>query len=351
MDLSLRELAGRLIVTGIPGPVLDPATRTALVELGPGGIILFKRNCENPPQLADLVRQLHDLPSQPLVAIDHEGGKVHRLDEPFTHFPPARHVSGTGDPELAYAVGRAMAVELAAVGIDIDFAPVLDVDSNPRNPIIGERSFGSTPEQVTEYALALLRGLRDGGIIPCGKHFPGHGDTDADSHLELPVVRRERADLERTELPPFRAAIAAGVPLLMSAHVVYTALDERRPATLSRRIMHDLLRTELGFAGVLVSDDLEMRGVSAALDVPDAAVESLQAGVDWLLVCNDFTLAPRVAERVMRAVEAGDLGLSTLRGAAARIDRLPRRTGPSTDVPLPILAHRALNERIRSVLA
>ena len=191
-----------------------------------------------------------------MVAIDHEGGRVLRLGEPFTQFPPAAVVGRTRNPDLAYRVGHAMGVELASVGIDLSFAPVLDVHSNPANPVIGDRAFGSDPALVSEMGIALMRGLHDGGVLSCGKHFPGHGDTEKDSHLELPVVRRSRAELEQTELVPFRAAIAAGVPMLMSAHVLYPALDPEHPATLSRAILTDLLRGELHFDGVVASDDL-----------------------------------------------------------------------------------------------
>ena len=271
-----------------------------------------------------------------------------RLGPPFTQFPPAREIGHTGDVELAYAVGQAMGSELAGVGFDIDFAPVLDVDSNPDNPIIGDRAFGSRPEEVAAFATAFLRGLQAGGVLPCGKHFPGHGDTDRDSHAELPVVKRSRAALDATELPPFRAAIAAGVPLLMTAHVLYSALDPHQPATLSQAIVRNLLRNEMGFSGVVVSDDLEMRAISAQQSIPDAAAASLQAGVDWVLICNDLDQSRRAAERIAAAVARGELAEGRLVAAVERIRRLrppEPRPGP---IALPVPEHEALNARIRT---
>jgi beta-N-acetylhexosaminidase len=234
---ELDEQIGRLLVVGIPGKSLDDATRQALEELRVGGVILFRRNIGGPDEVEALTAALHALPSQPLVSIDQEGGRVTRLGEPFTQMPAAASVGNTTDAELAYQIGFAMAEELAAVGIDADFAPVLDVNSNPENPIIGDRAYSSSPQMVAEMGIAVMCGLIAGGVVPCGKHFPGHGDTTVDSHVDLPVVRRSREDLERTELAPFRAAIAAGVPMLMTAHVLYPALDSVWPATLSRAVV------------------------------------------------------------------------------------------------------------------
>jgi beta-N-acetylhexosaminidase len=342
---EIRELAGSVIATGFPGTELSAETRRALQRLAPSGVVLFRRNLEDVGQIRALVADLHALPSRPLVSIDHEGGPVVRVGEPFTHFPSAAAISRGKRPELAYQVGRAMATELSSVGIDIDFAPVLDVDSNPANPIIGERSFGSDPAQVASFGIATMRGLLNAGVLPCGKHFPGHGDTDSDSHLELPVVRRERAILEATELLPFGAAIAAGIPMVMTAHVLYPALDPRVPATLSAPILQSLLRDRMRFSGVVVSDDLEMRAVSDHHDISDAAVASLRAGVDWLLVCNDLEKSIRVAERIVQDTESGTLEAAVLTAASARVRSL--RTPPRPPlIDLPSTGHRALKETI-----
>lgn len=315
-----------------------------------GGVILFRRNVGTPSAIARLTAELHALPSQPLVAIDHEGGRVMRLGEPFTQFPPAAMVGRTRNPALAYRVGRAMAEELAGVGIDLNFAPVFDVHSNPANPIIGDRAFATDPGLVSEMGIALMRGLIDGGIIPCGKHFPGHGDTAKDSHLELPVVDRPREALDRVELVPFRAAIAAGVPMLMTAHVLYPALDADNPATLSRKILTDLLRADLGFDGVVASDDLEMRAIGDYQDIGSAAVATLRAGADALLVCQELSKAVRASAAIAQAVSDGVLEPATIAGAAHRVQRLRDvRTGArAAACAVPNAAHRALVDEIVS---
>ena len=338
-------------MVGIPGVTLDAATRQTLAHLHVGGVILFRRNVGTPADVAALTAALHALPSQPLVAIHHEGGRVMRLGEPFTQFPAAAAIGRSGDPSLAYAVGQAMATELASVGIDIDFAPVLDVHSNPANPVIGDRAFGSDPALVGKLGVALMRGLQAGGVIPCGKHFPGHGDTTADSHFELPVVRRARAELEHTELAPFRVAIAAGLPLLMTAHVVFTALDPDRPATLSRLILTDLLRRDVGFAGVIASDDLDMRAITAQHSTGVAAVASLQAGADQLLVCQELENAVRAAAAIEAAVADGALDVQIVSAAAGRIAQLraqpPRAGAPHCVLPNP--DHCALAARLAAL--
>lgn len=342
MTMSFAELAGSTLITGIPGARLDAATRDALRRIRPSGVILFKRNFESLAQLRELTAELHELPSRPLVSIDHEGGRVMRVGSPFTDFPAARTA---GDASTAEALGRAMARELASAGIDIDFAPVLDVDSNPANPIIGDRAFSSSAERVAELATAFARGMRAAGIIPCGKHFPGHGDTDRDSHLELPVVNKSRAELDAVELVPFRAAVREGIPLLMTAHVLYPALDPEHPATLSPSILRDLLRCELGYEGVIVSDDLEMRALSDDLPVGDAAVASLRAGCDWLLVCNDFANTDRAARRIAEALASGELDADALRDSARRVAALRvEPCGSVADLPCP--KHLALRDRM-----
>src|SRR5262245_12233252 len=332
-SLLRRSVAG-LFMVGIPEPRLDAATQRVLTEHPPGGVVLFRRNVRSAGQLRDLVASLHELGAgvRPLIAIDHEGGRVDRLRPPFTHFPAAAVVAEHGGVRAVEAVGLAMARELAAVGIDIDFAPVLDVLSNPRNQVIGDRAFGSTPERVARLGLALARGLARGGVVPCGKHFPGHGGTLGDSHFVLPRVRRSRRILLESDLVPFERAVRTGLPALMTAHVVYTALDPRRPATLSPRISRDLLRRRLGFRGVLFSDDLDMGAVAGRRSPERVAVAALDAGCDMLLVCQSLDAAVRAMHGVERAVERGTLDGRRVADALLRIHglRLLRRRSRGT---------------------
>jgi beta-N-acetylhexosaminidase len=213
-------------------------------------------------------------------------------------------VAAAGYVQRTHAVGRALGWELAALGIGWNFAPVLDVHTNPLNPVIGNRAFGSRPDLVAEHALAFWRGLHDAGVLGCGKHFPGHGDTHADSHLELPSVNHADERLRAVELAPFAAAVGAGIEALMTAHVIYPNWDAKLPATLSRRIAHDILRGELGFAGMLVSDDLGMRAVADHYAVEDLVVESLVAGVDHFLVREPRDRQARAFEALVKAGEA-----------------------------------------------
>jgi beta-N-acetylhexosaminidase len=330
---------GTLLMVGIPGPTLDSATRRRLARLRPGGIILFRRNVCSLPQLRRLCAALRRAHPRILIAIDHEGGRVNRLPPPFTAFPPARTVAAASSPRLAFAVGRAMGRELTSVGIDIDFAPVLDVLTHPRNRVIGDRAFGSTPTKVAALGVALARGLRAGGVVPCAKHFPGHGATRGDSHVVLPRVSRSRRDLMRIDLLPFRRAVAAGIPCIMTAHVLYPALDRSSPASLSTPIVTEILRRALGFRGVVVSDDLEMGAVAHRLAPAEAAVRAVAAGTDVLLVCADLGVAERARHGLAAARADGRVGERRFREAAARIAKLrqsrPRSRARIAKWPVP----------------
>jgi beta-N-acetylhexosaminidase len=345
------EVTGRVLAVGIAGPTLDAATRRALVTLRPGAVVLLGRNVDDPHQLRELVAGLHRLPSRPLVAIDQEGGRVTRLGPPFTRFPSAAAVGRAG-AAAARAVGEAIARELGSVGIDVDLAPVLDLGQSTGDSVGGDRIFATEPAAVAELGLAFATGIQAGGALPCGKHFPGHGATATDSHVTRPVISHSRDELMARDLVPFRAATRAGMPMLMTAHVLYPALDAERVATLSPAIAGDLLRRELGFHGVLWSDDLMMRAVSVDRRPAEAAVAALAAGVDGVLICHDLDEALRAAKELRDAAD-GDPGFAARLGeAAARIAALAalrrRRTRP---LALPAAAHAELAERVRAMAA
>jgi beta-N-acetylhexosaminidase len=331
-----RRTAAQLFMVGIPGTEVDRATAAFLAAYPVGGVILFRRNVRSAAQLRRLAAALHATGAgvRPIVSIDHEGGRVHRLPRPFTHFPPAATVGARGGVRGAAAVGHAMGRELRAAGIDLDFAPVLDVWTNPRNTVIGDRAFATDPRRVARLGLALARGLLAEGVIPCGKHFPGHGGTTGDSHFVLPRVPRSRRALVAIDLPPFVRAIAAHLPALMTAHVVYPALD-RRPATLSRRIATDLLRRRLGFAGVLFSDDLEMHAIAGRTTPGGAAVTALAAGCDMVLVCQSLPAARAAIDGVAAALARGRLDPRAIAASLARIHALRALARP-THRPAPL---------------
>ena len=301
---TVLSTCGQLVIGGFPGTTLPPALRRALAERRRGGVILFKRNSEGEPaHLAALSRDVHgSAPETPLVGIDQEGGRVARLRAPWLQVPPMRTVASWGDPALAQRIAHAVGVELAAMGITITFAPVLDVNTCASNPVIGDRAFGTDARTCAEFGVAWIRGLQSAGVLACGKHFPGHGDTTKDSHFELPVVDQTRQRLEEVELVPFRAAAAEGVAAIMTAHVVYPALDPDRPATLSRAACTEL-RDAIGFRGVLVSDDLEMSAIATRWSVEDAAVQAIAAGCDALLICWSEEKQERALGALVREAE------------------------------------------------
>jgi beta-N-acetylhexosaminidase len=312
---------GQLFMVGIPHSTLDRTTRTALDNLRPGGIILFRRNYTDPETLSHLCAELHSLfpENPPLIALDHEGGRIHRLHPPFTHFPAARFLGQAGSIPFAYSTGLAMGHELRSVGIDIDFAPVLDVLTNPANSVIGDRAFSSDPQQVALFGCAVARGLREAGVIPCGKHFPGHGATLIDSHDDLPCDERSREALAQLDLLPFQHAIIEQIEMIMTAHVLYPALDPELPATLSSTIIGGLLRDALGFQGVVVTDDLEMGAIVRHFTIEHAVLAALNAGSDLLLVCHSLDRAVAARDACERALRDGTLSSQRVEQARQRL--------------------------------
>jgi beta-N-acetylhexosaminidase len=311
-----------------------------------GGVILFKRNLTDAQSIRRLIEGLHALAPDDaplIVATDQEGGRVQRLREPWTEWPPMRTVGAHDSVELTTQVGQALAHELSATGITLDFAPVVDVDSNQDNPVIGDRSFSNQVERVASHAVAFIKGMQAAGVAACAKHFPGHGDTNADSHFELPRLDHDLERLRAVELPPFRAAIGAGVASVMSAHVSFPRLDPKRPATLSPDVMA-LLREELGYDGFVFTDDLEMRAVADHFSVEERIYGPLRAGVDGLLVCSQADLrveALRLLERAPDAlIERSLERLVTLKQAFGGPGRLSEGLEP------PFEEHRALAQRI-----
>jgi beta-N-acetylhexosaminidase len=325
--LTVREKIGQLFMVGFVGTSVAPEHAEFLKTYKPGGVILFSRNLESVGQIVELTNDLQQCnPKSPLlISIDQEGGRVSRLPAGFTIFPPCEVLGRCNSAELTYAAAATIAKELRAVGINMNMAPVLDVNSNPKNPIIGDRAFGTTPDLVSELGILTVAGLQDNLVVACGKHFPGHGDTTADSHKELPVVDASRKRLDTMELVPFRRAAAAGVAAMMTAHVLYKALDAQRPATLSPLVVTRLLRDELGYDGVVFTDDLEMHAIIDHYGMADAAVRAVQAGCDVLLICKDREREVEAFEAIERSVAAGDITMDRLEQSVARIQRLKQR--------------------------
>ena len=324
---ALREKIGQMIMIGLEDEELTQEEERLLRDCPFGGFILFNHNLKEPKQILSLCRSLWERGKNdpPLIAIDQEGGRVHRLPAPFTHFPPAALLGRTRNSDLAYRTGLATARELSVVGINLNFAPILDVNSNPNNPVIGDRSLGSEPREVITLGWPIIQGLRNGGIIPCGKHFPGHGDTAEDSHLELPVVKKDVAALKAVELPPFIYACRNQLESLMTAHVLYPSLDRDYPATLSHPTITNLLRQEMGYEGVVFGDDLEMKAISKNYPVEEAVALSVNAGIDVLMFCHQKASSVRALEFLCQQAEEKPQVKVRVEESYQRIRKLKRR--------------------------
>ncbi len=314
-------------MVGFLGTSVTPDLASFIKKYKPGGVILFSRNLVSVGQMVDLTNNLQACsPHSPLlISIDQEGGRVSRLPKGFTIFPSCGLLGRSNSTELAYAAAATIAKELRAVGVNMNMAPVLDVNSNPDNPVIGDRAFGTTPDVVSALGLATAAGLQDNKVVACGKHFPGHGDTSVDSHKELPVVEASRERLEAVEFPPLRRAAEQGVVSMMTAHVLYRALDPELPATLSPTIITNFLRQELQYDGVVLTDDLEMHAIIDHYGIEDAAVRAVLAGCDVLLICKERDREIAAFEAVEQAVASGKISPERLDLSVTRITRLKHR--------------------------
>jgi beta-N-acetylhexosaminidase len=331
----LRREIGQLLIGSLPGTTITPEMRALAREFQLGGVTLFRRNVEEPEQVAELSYDLQSLaPEQPLwVAVDQEGGRVARLRAPFTEWPPMATLGRSGDETLAYRFAAALAAELRAVGVTLDYAPVLDILTNPTNPVIGDRALSADAASVARLGAAIIRGLQENGVAACGKHFPGHGDTSSDSHVTLPLVEHPPDRIRRVELVPFREAIRHQVAFIMTAHILVPSLDEERPATLSPTIIRGMLREELDYDGVILSDDLDMKALAETYTVADAAVAAIAAGCDGVLLCreltrdhaNDADAHAEVLEALTHAVEDGRIQFKRAEDALARNRRAKER--------------------------
>jgi len=346
--MSLRDIrrhVGQLAIAGFAGHEIPAELRSLAREFDLGGIILFARNVAAPDQVAEIAREAQSLAQElPLwVSVDQEGGRVARLKAPFTEWPPMMTLGRSGDERLAERFARALAAELQAVGISLDYTPVLDVHTNPKNPVIGDRALAERPEDVARLGRTIITTLQQAGIAACGKHFPGHGDTSTDSHHELPLIEHPPDRLDAVELVPFRAAIEAEVASIMTAHMLIPAYDGERPATLSPLIVDTLLKNRLGYGGLVLSDDLDMRAISDRYGVPEATVAAIGAGCDAVLMCG-ASQEPQVAalEALIRGVEEGTLPVRRVEDALARHRRIKERfLAPALPQPLTGSALRA----------
>lgn len=363
MTLTLEQKIGQMLCFGWSGPsekenvTFSAHARELINEMEVGGIILMGRNLASPyVTTAKTINEMQSSSKLPLfIGVDQEGGMVARFQEPMTVFPSNMAIGATRSADYARRAAEASAEELLAVGVNWDFAPVLDVNNNPMNPIIGMRSFGESPELVAEMGVAAIEGYRQAGVIASAKHFPGHGDTAVDSHLALPLVPYDLGRLNEVELKPFGAAISAGVDSIMTTHIIFTEIDPDYPATLSKKVITGLLRGEMGFNGVVITDCLEMDAIADNYGRAEAAVLAVEAGVDILLACHTLSIQRELREAVLKAVRAGRVEESRIDESVQRILALKRKhnleqhrfTDPAEVINrLGTLEHRTLQREI-----
>ncbi len=342
-----KELLGELFIMGFNGTTLEDDTSAFISQARIGGVILFSPNYENPEQVSNLINDIQgcragDLPLW--VSVDHEGGKVQRFKTGFTRLPEADAIAKVNSPKLLFELAEKIGAELKAVGINVNFAPVADINSNPKNPVIGTRAYGETEEMVSKMVSAFVRGHLTQGVQPCVKHFPGHGDTTVDSHFALPTVTDSVESLREREFRPFTKAFKSGCRWVMTAHLMNPNLDPKFPATLSSKILNDILREEMRYTGLIISDDLEMKAITDHFGVEEAPRLAVEAGCD-LLIYRSEAATRHAYTSLLKALDEGRLSPDRVIDAAElsmemkRTDLLPyvvvdaKNAGKKTGTP------------------
>ncbi len=352
-SMSMAEKIGQMFVVGFDGTEPGADLKEMIKNRYVGGVILFQRNVKDPGQLLGLnnsIKEINKSNKAPLlISVDEEGGRVSRMPDRFRDMPEALSVGNTKNSGYAYDIGGILAGETAAFGFNTDFAPVLDIWSNPKNTVIGDRAFGKDPETVSGMGIQVMNGIRDGGIIPVVKHFPGHGDTVTDSHVGLPKVDYGMDRLESFELVPFKNAIAEGAEAVMVAHILMSALDNKYPASLSKAVITDLLRDKMGFDGVVITDDMTMGAIAENYSIGKAAVRSVLAGADIILVCHGTESQKLAMDSVEAAVKNGTIPAARIDESVGRILRLKYKFELS-DRTIKSVNVEELNKKIEAVL-
>lgn len=323
--LSANELIGQHMIIGISGPTLTSEEKKFIIENNISGVVLFARNCIEPKQIRDLCAEIQSLRHKmkdkaPLfIGIDMEGGRVHRLKEPFTQWPPLKLIGDLDAPTVAFHFAQRMGTELIAVGINLDFAPCIDIFTNPLNTVIGDRAVSSDPYQVEKMCSALVRGYIKSGVLSCAKHFPGHGNTVIDSHEELPVEEADLKRLNEVELVPFKKALRSRVDMVMTAHILFKNIDPDWPVTLSEVFLKGMIREDLRYRGLIITDDLDMKAMVKHYEPEQIPVRAMQAGADLLLYCNEPESPSIAIESLVGALAQGQLSKEDLMASHQRI--------------------------------
>ncbi|WP_200411209.1 beta-N-acetylhexosaminidase [Virgibacillus salexigens] len=348
-DMNLDEKIGQLVIVGVDGDTMDQDINQLIKKRKVGGIILFSKNLLSIHQskmLINKLKQANTTNSVPLfMGLDEEGGRVTRLPNDFLATPSSEEIGNSNNLDWAYHTGQSIAKKVKSLGFNINFAPVLDINSNPNNPVIGDRSFGSTPNKVIEFGLKQIEGMHSQELISVTKHFPGHGDTNVDSHLEIPVIQHNKSRLEDFELAPFKAAIKQNVDAIMIGHLLVPAYDKQYPATLSKPIVTELLRGKLNYDGLIVTDDMTMGAIKENYDLGNAAVLSVQAGSDLVMVGHGYDEANDVLTALKQAVQSGEISEERINQSVKRILDL-KESYRLTDQPIKDINVKKINKFI-----
>lgn len=346
--LSIDEKIGQLIIAGFPGVSVTDDVRSLIEDTYVGGFILFRHNLETAEQAVSLLNGLKEVNGKntyPLImSVDQEGGRVTRLPE-LAALPSNLRIAQTGIDGAASEYGRLIGEQVKAYGFNMDFAPVLDVNNEPNNPVIGDRAFGDRAEIVEESGVEMLLSMQQTGVVPVAKHFPGHGDVTVDSHVGLPEVNKTLDELSALELVPFHAAIEAGADAMMVGHILLPQLDEDLPASMSPAVITNILREQFAFDGVVITDDMTMGAIANSYTMEAAAIKMIEAGVDMLLVAGGSEMVQSVVEHIKEQVENGVITEARLDESVMRIIRLKRQY-EMTDAPISNVDVEQLNEEI-----
>ena len=322
-NMTLDEKIGQMITVGIDGTEINEQTKKLIIDKKVGGVILFKNNIIDHNQLLELINNLKDTNSKnkvPLfISVDEEGGRVSRLPKEIKKLPSKQTIGRINDKELAYKIGETIGYSLKSFGFNMDFAPVLDINSNDKNIVIGDRSFSSNKEIVSTLGVNEIKGFKSSGVIPVAKHFPGHGDTAVDSHYELPIIDKTLEELKSLELVPFKIAINENVPCIMISHIMLSQIDDINPSSMSRTLINDILRKDLNFDGVIVTDDMTMGAITNNYDISKACIKSINAGADLLLVCYGYDNEIDIINNIKNEVNKGNISIERINESVYRI--------------------------------
>ncbi len=352
-QMTLDEKIGQMMFAGVSGTTLQQETTSLIHDYKVGGLILYGNNLETPQQTVTLMNALmaanvnNQLPL--FLGTDQEGGKVVRLPGPLKNFPTNQRIGDINQSSLSFAVGQLLGEQLKAFGFNLDFAPVLDVNSNPNNPIIGDRSFSNDPDIVSKLGIETMKGLESKQVIPVVKHFPGHGDTAVDSHLELPKVTKSLDDLNQLELVPFKAAIDSGADVVMVAHILLPKIDPQYPSSMSKEVITGMLREQLGFDGVVMTDDMTMKAITNHFDIGQASVDSVKAGSDVILIAHEYANVTAAIQAVKAAVNKGEITEDRINDSVRKIIALKQKYQLANQ-PVTTVDINQLNTDIEKVL-